>query len=603
MHLLDKRGRRHLWAACCLQAAMSLLDLLGVLLLGVVGTLAVTTVQGTPPPAAVTTVSAALGFAPSSGSELLLILAAVAAALLLTKSVASTVLLRRIFRFLAAQQANVSARIVKNLLSQPITFLRDRSTQETSHALIQGMTNATLIILGQGVIFLSEAVLLVVLALFLLVLDPAIAIGSILFFSVVAVALQVSLGRWSQSAGASLARADIASLAAIQETILAYREIVVSGRRLHYAERIECLRWDAANSAADLQFISAFPKYVLEFALVLGGFALAGVLFATQDPAAAVGTLTLFIAAGSRVIPSLLRIQAAALTVRNAAGLATHTTELVRDLGAVEDARNDRALLRPAPEEVTQAKGEFVPSVSLRDVYFSYPGSCEPALRAVSLDIEPGSSVALVGPSGAGKSTLADMILGVLLPERGQVRVSDVAAVQAISEWPGRIAYVPQEVVLVNSTIRANVALGLEPDQVDDKLVWEALERAHLDTIFHGESHGLDTDVGEFGLRLSGGQRQRLGIARALLTRPRLLVLDEATSALDAETEQLVNETIQSLGEDVTTVVIAHRLSTVVHSDLVVYLENGSILAAGKFEQVRAAVPALERQAQIMGLR
>jgi ABC-type multidrug transport system fused ATPase/permease subunit len=224
-------------------------------------------------------------------------------------------------------------------------------------------------------------------------------------------------------------------------------------------------------------------------------------------------------------------------------------------------------------------------------------------VRGISIAVIPGQSVALVGRSGAGKSTVADVILGVLQPDAGQVTVGGLPPGEAVRRWPGGIAYVPQDVMLVDDSVRANVALGLPRDAVDDDRVWEALRRARLIDYVLEQTEGLDTQIGERGLRISGGQRQRLGIARALYTRPRLIVLDEATSALDAETEQAITKTLEELEEDVTTVIIAHRLSTVRHADLVVYLEEGRALARGTFDQVCDDVPALARQAELMGLQ
>ena len=217
--------------------------------------------------------------------------------------------------------------------------------------------------------------------------------------------------------------------------------------------------------------------------------------------------------------------------------------------------------------------------------------------------MQAGQSVALVGRSGSGKSTLADLILGVLEPDAGTVSVGGLPPGNAVSRWPGGIGYVPQDVMLVNDSVRNNVALGLHRDLIDDDRVWEALSRAHLADFFSEQPDSLDIQIGERGLRLSGGQRQRLGIARALFTRPRLIVLDEATSALDAETEKAITTTLAELENDVTTIVVAHRLSTVRHADLVVYLRDGAIDAAGTFDEVCALVPALQRQAELMGLR
>lgn len=225
-----------------------------------------------------------------------------------------------------------------------------------------------------------------------------------------------------------------------------------------------------------------------------------------------------------------------------------------------------------------------------------------PGVHRITFEVGAGQSVAFVGRSGSGKSTLADLILGVLEPDEGTVSVGGLPPGNSVSRWPGGIGYVPQEVMLVNDSVRANVALGFPTDLVDDARAWEALQRAHLAEFFSGQPECLDLQIGERGLRLSGGQRQRLGIARALFTRPRLVVLDEATSALDAETEKAITETLDELESDVTTVIVAHRLSTVRHADLVVYLRDGAIVATGTFDEVCAQVPSLEHQAALMGL-
>ncbi len=240
--------------------------------------------------------------------------------------------------------------------------------------------------------------------------------------------------------------------------------------------------------------------------------------------------------------------------------------------------------------------------LSIQSASLSYPGADRPAVDDASLEVEPGKSLALVGPTGAGKSTLADLILGVLEPERGSVHVSGVRPTEAVTKWPGAMSYVPQEVVVLNGTIRENVALGLPSEAIDDEMVWQALERSQLAETLLREREGLDTMVGEHGVRLSGGQRQRLGLARALYTRPRFMVLDEATSALDAGTEQAVSEALRELSGDVTLVVVAHRLATIRHCDQIIYVEEGRIQARGTFDEVRALQPNFDRQAELLGL-
>jgi ABC-type multidrug transport system fused ATPase/permease subunit len=180
--------------------------------------------------------------------------------------------------------------------------------------------------------------------------------------------------------------------------------------------------------------------------------------------------------------------------------------------------------------------------------------------------------------------------------------ISNHKQIDAISLWPGAISYVPQNVALIEGTIRENVCMGFPPEQVNDDLVYRAINGASLTRFIADSELGLDTQVGEVGSKISGGERQRIGIARALLTNPKLLILDEATSSLDGETEAAITESIQLIKGKVTIVMIAHRLSTVRNADLVLYLENGRVLSLGSFEHVRREIPNFDTQAKLMGL-
>jgi ABC-type bacteriocin/lantibiotic exporter with double-glycine peptidase domain len=244
----------------------------------------------------------------------------------------------------------------------------------------------------------------------------------------------------------------------------------------------------------------------------------------------------------------------------------------------------------------------FEPWIQIENITMRYPEADNPAILDFSLQINPGQVVALVGPSGAGKTTIVDVLLGVISPDIGSVKISGLDPIVAESKWPGALAYVPQDIVITNGTIRENIGMGYPPKNIDDDLVWDALKIAQLDQHVRGLPQGLDTVLGDRGSGLSGGQKQRLGIARALFTKPRLLVLDEATSALDGETEASVSDAIQQLKGGVTVVLIAHRLSTVREADLLVYINNGNLVASGSFQEVRDLVPDFDYQAGLMGL-
>jgi len=225
-----------------------------------------------------------------------------------------------------------------------------------------------------------------------------------------------------------------------------------------------------------------------------------------------------------------------------------------------------------------------------------------PAIRNVTFSIPVGASVAIVGPSGAGKTTLIDILLGVLNPDEGRVVVSGLPPLEAVAKWPGALSYVPQDVVIANGSVRENVALGYPSQAATDELIANALKIACLDGFVLELPKGVDTPVGERGAKMSGGQRQRLGIARAMFTKPHLLVLDEATSSLDGETEASISAAIHALRGSTTVLMIAHRLSTVRNADIVIYMASGIVHSIGTFEEVRAAVPDFDRQARLMGL-
>ena len=607
--LLTSRDRRLFGLASVGQMLLSLLDLAGVALIGAIGAVAVSGIDPGSLPPVLSEWRTRLGLDGLTASQLIGILAVTAVLLFLLKTLLSAYITRRMFRFLANRQADVSARLAQAILARPLLEVQRWSTAEVLYATTGGTAAAVTSLLGSALIILTEVFLFVVMGVGLFFIDPWLTVSAVLFFAAIVLGLQISLGRASARNATIQANRGMSTMTTVSEALTTYRETTVLNRRDFYVDRFDRLARESARAGATNAFLAEIPKYVLESALVIGAFALAIVQFLTKDLAAAAAIVALFLAAGFRIVPALLRLQGAGITIRSASAAARKTFELALWFGLSGDRSKEptrRTITEAQALEIKQqiATGHpgFDGRVEIDNVSLRYPGADRDAVSHARVIVPSGNSLALVGSTGAGKSTLADLILGVIDPDQGSVLIGGVTPREAIDRWPGAMAYVPQTVGLTEGSVRENVALGLPPAAIDDERVWEALERAHLADFLRDTREGLDTVVGERGVRLSGGQRQRLGIARALYTRPRLLVLDEATSALDAETEQSITTTLRELEGDVTTITIAHRLATIRFVDEVLFLRGGVIEARGSFEQVRASTPDFERQAQLLGL-
>lgn len=442
-----------------------------------------------------------------------------------------------------------------------------------------------------GATLLAEFVGLVVVIATLGLVEPLLAVTTLAYLLLLGAVLFFWIAKHARKAGEVNVNNTTRTTRLILEIISSMKEVTLRNKEQEVAEVVIESRTMSARARANVQFLGQLPRYALDAGLV-GGFVLIGavgwLLGGTEQAITAVG---LFALAGFRVAPSVIRFQSV-LSAMIAA------SEFPRQmLAELRDAERASAEVTRGTKEVPASPGRIV----FDQVTFSYTVEAPAAVRDVTLAIPFGSTVALVGASGSGKSTIVDLLLSLLEPTSGAVRVDDTPLADVRASWRSRMGYVPQEVALFDATIAQNVALTWGTDY-DPARVQRALERAQLWDLVSARPGGIEGRVGERGLALSGGQRQRLGIARALYTDPLVLVMDEATSALDTQTEALVTAAIGSIGSDVTKVVVAHRLATIQHSDLVFFMREGELVGSGTFTDLVKQFPDFARQAELAGL-
>lgn len=512
----------------------------------------------------------------------------------LAKSIASVFLIRNTNRFLTSVAVRKSSELAYSLFSTNISNIQQRSSQQYAYSLGIGMNSIFLEIMGGFLIIFVEVFMLVVLLAVLAAFNLIITLIVLTYFGLIVYLMQVSLSKISFRAGRMRVQSEVASNQIIQESIFSFRELYVSGGINSAIQKYNLVRKDAGDSYADSQWVGILPKYTLETFLLLG----AAIMFVATKWISDVSNASLFVPlyliAGIRMLPSMLRIQAALGTVKGGMGNSAYTFELLSDRLFASRKSNIQEIF-------LESRELFDPRITLNSVTFSYPDADQVAISDVSLSIENGTHLAIVGPSGAGKSTLVDLILGVYEADTGLISISGLAPRDAIKRWPQEIRYVPQSVGLFDASLAENIALRQVSSKDDELNVIRALQFANLVNLISREG-SIHTNIGERGIKLSGGQRQRLGIARAIYSSPKLLILDEATSALDADTEETITQLIKELHGVTTVITIAHRLSTIRLADQIAYMDSGKIISTGTFFELRNLVPDFDRQVRLMGL-
>lgn len=593
--LFDKNDRKKIYLITIAQVLSNFLDLIGVALLGVLGSLAISGSASRDPGSRVQSILKLLNLEDNTIQSQAAIIGVMAATFLVTKTLFSLFFARRTMYFLTYRSAKLTESLVSKLLSQSLQDIKKNSVQENIYALTGGVGSLVNSIAAAVIFTISDLSLTIIMLFGLFYIDPVVCLLTIIMYVGIATILYLLTGRRMHLMGMKQSKLSIKNQEMIREILGTYREAVVGGKRAFYVQEVRNHQFSIAKNNAEFSFFPNISKYVLEITVILGVFFISATQFYLYNAERSVAVLSVFLISSARIAPAVLRIQQSMIQMKGALGVAAPALKLIDQLHSVD---TPEMVIKKFNRDYPILRGEIV----LKNINFKYKETSSFGMEDINLVIESGTVNAIVGRSGSGKTTLIDIMLGVINPTEGEILISGKAPSEIINDFPGLLAYVPQDVFIINGTLKENICLGYNPQEIPSELIYNALKKAQLFDFVENLPEKLETYVVDNGSNLSGGQRQRIGIARALITEPKLLVMDESTSSLDGETESDLTNAIISLKGQTTMILIAHRLSTVRNADKVVYLEEGKILASGTFNDVRQKIPDFDKQSKLMGL-
>lgn len=484
------------------------------------------------------------------------------------------------YKIIYNQKVKLSRTMFKEYLTKPYTFHLQRNSAELLRNIngevskvFDGILLSGFQLLTEILIMLSIISLLVVTAPLATIISGLLLGGSVYIFFKIFRKKITYLGQENQLVNKELIKW-------VHQGLGASKEIKVSGKESYFVTAYEKQSKIMVRNNIYKNLLDQVPRLFIETLLVSVVLMTMMILvFRGTDTTTLVATMSLFAMAAFRLMPSITRIVAMLTTIRySQPALTVIFNDLIKENGNEKKIYEESNNLKPI--KVNHGERSFAKSINLENVYFRYPNQKEYSINNVSLTIPIGHSVAFVGTSGAGKTTIVDIILGLLEPERGRVIVDGKELKEFLPLWQKKIGYIPQSIYLSDETIRKNIAFGIDDKDIDENAIQRAIEDTQLKEFVDTLQEGLDTVVGERGVRLSGGQRQRIGIARALYHNPEIIFLDEATSALDNDTEKEIMKAIDRLKGEKTLIIIAHRLSTIENCDIVFKVEKGKLVSS-----------------------
>ena len=485
-------------------------------------------------------------------------------------------------------QKELSIRMLKSYMGRPYSYFLNVNSAEIMRGCATDISSVYSILSYIMTIF-SEMITIILIALFIIATDPFIAIGVLMIMGVALLGIVIGFKPIVKKAGKINIETATEKNKIIYQITSGIKEIFVMQRKKVFVDDYARVSEKSRIYQRTFETLNSAPDRIIECTCVCGIIIVVCMRMGMSDAdkITFVPKLAAFAMAAFKIFPSIgkiaSRINASMYYIcgfENVYNIMYAAEKYNKErIGYISEQRQKK--------DISNAAVTFQHSLDIKHIYWKYQNQDKPVLTDANLRIEKGESIAFIGSSGAGKTTLADIVLGLLQPRKGTIEMDGIDVYTIPDEWAHIVGYVPQTVFLIDDTIRNNIAFGLPQEIIEDEAIWEALEQAQLKKFVESLPDGLDTAVGERGIKLSGGQRQRIAIARALYNNPEIMVLDEATAALDNETETAVMESIEALQGHMTMIIVAHRLTTIRNCDKIYEIKDGVAVECKKEEVLR----------------
>lgn len=592
---LSERSKKFFKLYVIAQLVLATLDLAGVTILGLVASISLNQVSNKSNSNFAEKALTYLGLRNHPLEVQISIMVLIAVLLMVSKSILAQFTIRKMLENLNHESNLISTQLLKNFFLNTNSKMEEISNQEILTRVATGAPAATVGVVGNGANILGDGLLLMFLLFGLFIVSPAVTFIAIVFFGLTSVILNKLIHSKSRSLGKEIYNLTHLSSNKIIEILSSRRELWTNGNFKFKLNQLILERVELSGKSLELNILPNVSKYVIESSLLIGAALFAGIELFLFSATHALTALSIFLAAGSRIAPALLRIQQSLIALVSNIPIAKIALVDFKDAEVFES----KNLLQIESED-TEKSGKFIPRVTFEKVTFSYDDKLS-IIQDLSLDILPGQFIGIFGPSGVGKSTILDLMIGLLRPSTGRIVISGESPVKAINGHPGKIAYVAQQTFITSGTILDNIAFGVDPKIQNERLAWEAIQSANLESFISEKSAGMNEFIYENGKNLSGGQRQRIGIARALYTQPELLLLDESTSSLDSESELEILNSLKLLKGKMTLVSVTHKLASISAADKILYIgKSGHFF--GSFIEVVNNVREFEVEAKSLRL-